>query len=233
MARRPERSGAAVLRIEVVRLIGVRRTEHVRLRTPKRQFAIRGRWKVHGARSRDPRRREEQVDDDPFLRLARRGEADSGQPLQCVVFQRQPEPESSREQARDQCLSACVIDDGGGHIDVSSEARFGSHRDGKSANERPGLPMPIQCLGCPPQHRQEARRAVGASHGPIRRGPSPLSAPGRSCSQRFSRISISSSEASGWRRRIVSRFSATPVAHRSTAVYSRSTSLSAGATESV
>jgi hypothetical protein len=78
----------------------------------------------------DARGREEQVNDDPFVRFARRGEAHSGQTVQCVVSQRQAESESTREQVRDQCLGAGVIDDRGGNIDVPREARFAAHRNG-------------------------------------------------------------------------------------------------------
>jgi len=56
---------------------------------------------------------------------------------------------------------------------------------------------------------------------------------GRSCNQRLSRASISASEASGCRRRITWRCIATPVAHRSTAVWKRWTRLSARATRVV
>lgn len=150
-----------------------------------------------------------------------------------LMFQGEAEPISVRQQIRHKRFRLVVAGDRDSQVDVPGETRLTADRHGQPADQSPWLLLRVKRLSDVPKHGQQARRAGGLGHGSSRGGPSPASAPGRSCNQRFRIASTSESDASGWRLRIVWRWRATPVVQRSAAVYRRSTRGSTFRTASV
>ncbi len=72
----------------------------------------------------DPRRGEEQVDHDAFLRLTGWCKPDGGETTERLVFKREPEPEAASYEFRDQGFSSEVTGDSDRNINVACKARF-------------------------------------------------------------------------------------------------------------
>jgi len=132
----------------------------------------------------DSRRCEEQIDDDAVVRFSRGNQADGGEASKGLMLQRQADPVPAGDETRNQIFRVRIVADGDGQIDVACESRFTADGDGESADKCPWLVLRVKRAGRLPKDGEQARGAQVIRHGSSRRGPSPISAPGRSCNHR-------------------------------------------------
>jgi hypothetical protein len=160
-----------------------------------------------------------------LLRLARREQSDGSHASEGLLLECEREPEAGRCQVGDQLFCRPIVGDRDRQVDIAREPRLDADGHCQPADQGPRLRPIVEQTPDTAQDDEQARAVRHVRHGNSSCGPSPCSAPGRSCSQCASRRSTSVVVSAGSDRRMAWRRSATAVAHRSTAVWKRSLSM--------